>query len=114
MRTKIPRSLPIHGDRLSSAEVSNAWNPVPDTGTYTFDIGTALTTGEVQGRINGGGWQAVITVGNTTGDLTGVTVGDTIETRVNGGLVVGGGRNETILTIDSPTSGTDAYGILEE
>ena len=100
---------------LSYNEISSVWTSVPDTGTYAFTIGTALTTGEVQGRINSGSWVPVILVTNTTGNLTGVTAGDNIEVRVSvTGLVVGGGRDETILRVDSPTSSVDAYGILEE
>lgn len=50
-------------------------------GTYNFTIGTAFSTGNVQYRINGGGFVNLITAGNTSGSIAGVAVSDTIEIR---------------------------------
>lgn len=97
---------------LASSAVGNSWS-APVTGTYTFYLGTAFSTGAVQARINGGTWADVITVTNTTGTLVGVTAADTVEVRTNGGLVVNG-RTETILIVDAPSGTVDAYAIFRE
>jgi len=90
-----------------STTCPNAWTSVPDTGTYAFTIGTSLS-GDVEARINGGGWAQVIASGNTNGNLAGVTAGDTIEVR----HLDSSSSDEVLLTVDSPTSSVDAFGIL--
>lgn len=52
----------------------------PSTGTYTVNIGTALASGTVQYRLNGGSWTNVVTAGNTTGTFS-ATATDIIEVR---------------------------------
>lgn len=92
---------------LSQNEVSREYT-APDTGSYDFEIGAALSTGDVEARINGGAWAAVISSG-TTGTLAGVTASDTIEVRHTEPSV----GSPTILTIAPPTSTAGAFGVLE-
>lgn len=80
----------------------------PDTGTYTFNVGTALPNGVVEAQINGGGFATVIAATATTGTLAGVTAGDTIEVRHTESVAT----VETFLEIVPPTSTVGAYGIL--
>lgn len=87
---------------------SNVWT-VPTTGTYNFAIAVALSTGAVEAKINAGAFAAVITAGNTTGSLPGVTAGDTITVRHT---QTGSGSTQTFLSIDAPSSSADAYGVL--
>lgn len=80
----------------------------PTSGTYVFNLGTALATGVVEARINGGGFVTVIAATATTGTLVGVVASDTIEVRHTdpaSGI-------ETFLEIDAPGSTLDAYAIL--
>lgn len=93
---------------LSQNEVSFVYD-APDTGTYDFEIGAALSTGAVEARINGGSWTSVIAASSTTGTLGGVTAGDTIEVRHTEASVSG----ETFLQVDAPTSTAGAFGVLE-
>lgn len=82
----------------------------PTTGTYTFNLGVALSSGNVEARINGGAFSTVIAAGNTTGTLAGVVASDTIEVRhTQSG---GGAGGETFLEVDAPSSSVDAYAIL--
>jgi hypothetical protein len=90
-----------------STTCPNAWTNAPDTGTYAFTIGTSIV-GDVEARINGGSWGQVIASGNTTGNLTGVTAGDTIEVR----HLDSTSSDEVLLTVNSPTSSVDGFGIL--
>lgn len=80
----------------------------PDTGTYTFNVGTALPNGVVEAQINGGGFATVIAATATTGTLAGVTAGDTIEVRHTESVAT----VETFLEVVPPTSTVGAYGIL--
>ena len=80
----------------------------PDTGTYNFEIGTALPTGAVEARINGGSWTSVISATNTTGTLAGVVSSDTIEVRHTDASPT----NDTFLQIDAPTSTAGAFAVL--
>jgi hypothetical protein len=93
---------------LDDSEISPVYT-APDTGTYTFNIGTALSTGDVEARINGGSWTQVIAATNSTGTLVGVTASDTIEVQH---LQTGGGTNSTFLEVVPPTSTAGAYAIL--
>jgi len=80
----------------------------PDTGTYTFTIGTAIPNGVVEAQINGGGYSTIIATSGTTGTLAGVTAGDTVDVRHTESVAV----YETFLEVISPTSSVNAYGIL--
>jgi len=91
---------------LSPSGVSSSWT-APDTGTYAFSLGVALA-GDVEARINAGGWAQVIATGNLTGNLTGVTAADIVEVRHLDSSSV----DEVLLTIDSPTGPEDAFGVL--
>jgi len=84
------------------------WTNVPDSGTYAFSIGTATLSGDVEARINGGSWQQVIVAGNSSGNLTGVTAGDNIDVR----HLDSSSSDEILLTVDSPTSSENGFGIL--
>lgn len=90
-----------------STTCPNAWTNVPDTGSYAFTIGTSLS-GDVEARINSGTWGQVIASGNTTGNLAGVVAGDTIEIR----HLDSSSSDEVLLTVNSPTSSVDGFGIL--
>lgn len=94
---------------LDDSQPSTDWTGVPDTGTYDFEIGVALSSGDVEARINGGAWSTVVSSGSTTGTLAGVTAGDTIEVRHLETSVPGG---RTFLQVDPPTSSAGAYGVL--
>lgn len=78
------------------------------TGTYNFTINTALATGNVEARINGGAFSTVISTGNTAGSLVGVVATDTIEIRHTSGT----GGTLTMVFMDAPSTGQDAYGVL--
>lgn len=60
--------------------VDSADFTAPSTNTYTVNIGTALSSGNVEYRLNGGSWTTVVAAGNTTGNFA-ATSGDTIEVR---------------------------------
>lgn len=90
-----------------STTCPNIWTSVPDTGTYAFTIGTSLS-GDVEARINSGSWVQVIASGNTNGNLAGVTAGDTIEVK----HLDSSSSDEVLLTVNSPTSSVDGFGIL--
>lgn len=94
---------------LEDTDVSASWT-APDTGTYSCTIGHANSGGDIEGRINGGSWGTIISSGNTSGNLAGVTAGDTIEIRSNGLTL--SGVDETIFRMDSPSSAEDAYAIF--
>ena len=81
----------------------------PTGGTYAFTVGTALATGAIQARINGGAWTTVIAATATSGNLGGVSVNDIIEVQHTES---GADTTETFLQIDAPSSTTDAYAIL--
>lgn len=89
--------------------ISNVYT-APDTGTYTFNIGSnVLSSGTLEARINGGSFVTVIATSATTGTLAGVTATDTIEWRHTQST----GFNETFLEIVAPvTPASSAYGIL--
>jgi hypothetical protein len=81
----------------------------PDTGSYDFEIGTALSTGAVEASVNGASFASVIAATNTTGTLMGVSAGDTIEVQHT---QTGAGTTFTLLLVTPPTSTSGAYGVL--
>lgn len=93
---------------LNENVISNTYT-APTTGTYNFALGTALSSGIVEARINGGAFGTVISAGNTTGTLAGVVANDTIEVRHTQG---GSDTAETFLEIDAPSSSVDAYAVI--
>jgi flagellin-like hook-associated protein FlgL len=66
----------------NSLQLANSYTAAAD-GTYTVNIGQAYTLADVEYRIDGGSWTTVIAMGNTTGNITGVTTGEEIELRIN-------------------------------
>lgn len=78
------------------------------TATYTFEIGTdLLTTGNLQVRLNVGGWTNVITSGGGTSGTIAITAGDTVEWQ----HTESAGSGNTHLRIHH--GGTnEAYGVL--
>ncbi len=77
----------------------------PDDGTYDLEMGVANSTGFVQARINGGSWVNEILVNQTSGTITGLTAGDTIEVRSNTSLSLT--TPDTMLIITPPISTTE-------
>lgn len=88
--------------------ISPTWS-APATGTYTFNIGTAMPSGAVQARINGGSWVTVIAAGAVTGTLPGVTAADTIEVQH---LSNTGTATETFLEALAPAGTVNAYAVM--
>jgi len=80
----------------------------PTTGTLSFSIGTALASGDVEARVNGGSFAVVIASGNTSGSI-GVTAGDEVEVRHT---QTGSTDSETFLLLNSPSSTVDGFAIL--
>jgi hypothetical protein len=79
-----------------------------ETGTYNFDLVTALNgSGRVEARINSGSWATVISAGNTNGTLA-VTASDSVELRWQGTLPDG----LYYLAITGPSSET-GYGVID-
>lgn len=50
-------------------------------GTFSFTLSSALAAGDIEYRLNGGAWTALITATNTIGSIAGVVTSDTIELR---------------------------------
>ncbi len=78
-----------------------------ETGTYAFDIHTALpSSGILEGRLNGGSPVTIVAASSTTGNLTGVTAADDVELRFSQAPT-----NDQFFDITGPT--TEAgYGVL--
>lgn len=81
----------------------------PATGTININIGTALATGDVEYRVNGGAFAVGIAATNTSGTITGVTSGDEIEIRHTQS---GDNSSETFVNLDTPGNNNDAFGVL--
>jgi len=82
------------------------------TDTYVFTVGSDVFTGsyKLEAKINAGSYQDVITAGNTTGTLSGVSSGDTVTFRHT---QAGSDDTFTHLSIQQQTGPTDeGYGIL--
>lgn len=78
-----------------------------ETGTYTFDIKTALpSSGTLEGRLNGGAWTTIVTAGNSSGTLP-VSSGDDVELRWQ----TAGPAGNQFFDITGPTSEL-GYGVL--
>lgn len=101
----------INMGALDDNEVGTLYTTsAPDTGTYAFAIQqNLLSSAAVEARINGGAWTTVISTGNTTGNLAGVTAGDTVEVRHTQS---GAGTSETLLTVTPPVDATIGYAVL--
>jgi hypothetical protein len=93
---------------IAFGAVSSTW-AAPQTGTYTFNIGTAMPSGAVQARINGGSWVTVIAAASVTGTLPGVTATDTIEIQH---LSNTGTATETFLESVAPSGTVNAFAIM--
>lgn len=91
---------------LDSGDVSAAYTAAA-TGTFVLTIGTALA-GPVQARINGGSWTTIITTGNTTGNIAGVSSSDTIEIRHTSAA----SSELTFVELKNPSATPVAFGVL--
>ena len=89
-------------------------NPLPTayvaaaTGTYTINIGSAFSTGNVQYRLNGGSWTTSFAAGLTTGTIPGVTATDTIELRHD----ANDGAQINFVELQNPSATAVAYGLM--
>lgn len=81
----------------------------PATGSINFTVGTALPSGAVEARVNGGAFSTIISATNTTGTLVGVSAGDSVQVRHTQS---GDNSNETFLFVDTPGNNVDAYAVL--
>lgn len=92
---------------LAANAASNVYTATVN-GTYNLSLNTALVTGAVEARINGGAWNSVIATGLTTGSIAGVVATNTIEVRHTSSTV----GTLTMLQIDAPGAGQDGYAVL--
>lgn len=88
--------------------VTSALYTATQNGTYNFTINTALATGNVEYRLNGGAFTTLISTGNTTGSIAGVVATDTIEIRHTSSTA----GTQTFLAMDAPSTGQDGYAVL--
>jgi len=98
-------------DDLTHGAVDNGTSPnaviYGETGSYSFDIKTALpSSGTLEARINAGSWATVISAGNSTGSLA-VTAADSVELRWQ----TSGPAADQFFDITGPTSEM-GYGVL--
>lgn len=92
---------------MDTGQLSEPWT-APDTGDYDFELELAIAS-DLQVLVNSTfPLQTVILAGNTTGTLTGITAGDIIEVRHTDSS----SSDQVLLTIDSPISAEDAFGVL--
>jgi hypothetical protein len=110
-----------HDFPVDSAELSadNNWGVVsvsdtytanwtaPDTGSYAFTLGTSGPS--IWASVNDGAEQEIISAGNTTGSLTGVSASDTIKVKYKGSVA----GSQTCVIVGSPASTEDAYVIFK-
>ena len=89
--------------QLDENEISNAWS-APEAGTYTFTLEDSLS-GLVKARLNGGSFSTVISAGNQSGTLSGVSAGDTIEVQHEEAA----GGQQTMLLIEAPSTPSGEY-----
>lgn len=92
---------------LDTDEVSNVYT-ADAAGTHPFTLSTAFATGDVEYRLNGGGWAVLIAATTTSGNIAGVTLGDTIEVRHRSAIA----GSLKLLSLAAPGLGTDGYGVL--
>lgn len=92
---------------LDTNDISNIYT-ADAAGQHDFTLTTSFTAGDVEYRLNSGTWTQLIPAGNTTGNIAGVAVDDTIEIRHLSS------DSSALKQIDmtAPGAGTDAYGIL--
>ena len=92
---------------VRAVNASSASFTAASTGTHTLNIGTALSTGNVQVSINGGAFTTVISAGNTTGTFS-ATAGDGIVVRHTQA-----GSNTSETFVELVFGGTSiAYGVF--
>lgn len=87
--------------------VSNVYT-ADAAGQHDFTLSSAFAVGDVEYRLNGGGWTQLIAAAATTGNIAGVSVSDTIELRHRS-------TDSSALKqidMDAPGAGTDGYGIF--
>jgi len=79
------------------------------TGTFTINIGSAFSTGNVQYNINAGGWVTSFAAGLTTGTIPGVSATDSIQIRHD----ADDGAQLNFVEIQNPSAVAVAYGIFQ-
>lgn len=78
-------------------------------GGLDLNVGAALSGGGiVEARVNGGAFSTVISSGNTSGSLAGLSMGDSIEIR----HTVPTASFETTLIATNDSAGVEAYAVL--
>lgn len=92
---------------LDTTDVSDIYT-ADAAGTHGFSLSSAFTAGDVEYRLNGGGFSTLIVAGATTGSVAGVTVGDTLEVR-HASTDTGALK---LLTMNAPGAGTDGFAVL--
>lgn len=102
---------PLSPTSAEDENVESASFEAAETGIYTFKLtGTGiLSTGKLEARINAGTWVDVITTGNASGTLTGVSATDDVtwrHTQATGGV-------NALLLIEAPSTADEAFGILK-
>lgn len=95
----------MHG-AIVGGDVASAAVIYGETGTYNFNIYTALpTSGRLQARINAGSWVTVVASAATTGTLA-VTTGDSVELRFDVAPAL-----DQFFIVTGPTT-ESGYGVL--
>ena len=78
-------------------------------GTYSFTLFSALSGGAiVQVSKNGGSFTTLVGAGQTTGNLAGVVIGDTVVIKHNDATV----GEERFISMDAPSTGQDGFALL--
>lgn len=77
-------------------------------GTYAFTLSSSFASGDVEYRLNGGAWIALVGAGTTSGSIVGVGIGDTIEVRHRSGVA----GSLKLLTMSAAGAGLDGFAVL--
>jgi len=91
---------------LDQNETSNLYTATT-TGQYDFTLCTALATGGLEFRLNGGTWTAM-SGGGTSWNIPAVTATDTVEIRHTSATA----GTETFLAMAAAGAGQDGYAVL--
>lgn len=105
--TGVNDGLVYLGGNLRATDISNVYTTAAN-GVFTVRIGGAYSTSDVEHRINGGSWTAIIAASATSGVTASLTSGDTIEVR----HTVNEAPDPNFISIDNPSAARVAYGTL--
>lgn len=96
---------------LNQGTIATAYASAPESGDYSVTIGHQViaTDKYLHARINGGSWFNVISSGNTSGLVTGLVPGNSLQFRHH---ETGADTDETLLVVVPPTSPIKAYGVM--